>query len=56
MFVEEFRRLENEGKIVEDNVVDFIFFVSMYGGVMNELFEFLKNVVDNVSFFILVCF
>lgn len=56
MFADVLKRLENNGKTVEDNAADFISMVSMYGGAMNESFELPTTAVENVSFFVPACF
>ena len=56
MFADVLKRLENDGKTVEDNAADFISMVSMYGGAMNESFELPKTAGENISFFIPACF
>lgn len=56
MFADALKRLENEGKTVEDNVADYISVVSMYGGAMNESLELPKRRGANASFFVPACF
>ena len=56
MFADVLKRLENDGKTVEDNAADFISMVSMYGGAMNESFELPNTAGENVSFFVPACF
>ena len=56
MFADVLKRLESEGKTVEDNLADYISVVSMYGGAMNESLELPKNKGSNASFFVPACF
>ena len=56
MFADVLKRLENEGKTVEDHMADFLSVVSMYGGAMNESLELPKNQGGNASFFVPACF
>ncbi|KAL9959094.1 hypothetical protein ACROYT_G036177 [Oculina patagonica] len=56
MFGDVLRRLEDEGKTVDDNSADYLSVINMYGGAMNESLTLSENQASNVSVFVPACF
>ena len=56
MFLEVFKKLEDEGKTAADHSADYLSVVNMYGGAMNESLTISEEQASNVSFFTPACF
>ena len=51
-----FKKLEDQGKTADDNSADYVTFINMYGGSMNESITSSENQASNLSVFVPACF